>query len=108
MTKRSNPEVQKEWEKRIANFRFSGLTQDEWCEENKLTSNQLKYWLRKIEGSKSERKSNPKWVPIVLDETDDVSNDTLEIKVGTVSIEVKPGFSPSLLAEVVKVLKTTC
>lgn len=29
-----------EWEKRIANFRLSGLTQEKWCEENNLTSNQ--------------------------------------------------------------------
>jgi hypothetical protein len=97
-----------EWEKRIANFRLSGQTQEKWCEENNLTSNQLKYWLSKIEGSKAEKRPTPKWVPIVVEEADDVSNDTLEIKVGTVSIEVKPGFSPSLLAEVVKVLKSTC
>jgi hypothetical protein len=36
MSKSPNPELHKEWERRIASFRASGMTQENWCEANKL------------------------------------------------------------------------
>nr|WP_274520083.1 hypothetical protein [Anoxybacillus amylolyticus] len=34
--------------------------------------------------------------------------DSIQVKIGECSIEVKQGFPPSLFADVVKVLKTLC
>jgi hypothetical protein len=100
-------ELQKEWELRIADYKASGLTQSKWCEENNLTLHQFKYWFYKIERKKtSSQKSN--WVSVTLDENTQDMSETLRIKIGQASIEVKPGFNPSLLADVIKVLKTVC
>jgi hypothetical protein len=108
MSKRNNLELYKEWERRIALYKTSGLTQSKWCEINEISIHQLKYWLYKIDSSDSSQKSNNKWIPIALEESDEQQNETLNIKVGSASIEVKPGFNPKLLAEVVKALKSVC
>lgn len=108
MSKRNNPELRKEWERRIALYRKSGLTQSKWCEINEISIHQLKYWLYKVDGSYSSPKPNSKWIPVVLEEPSEQQNEALHIKVGSASIEIKPGFDPTLLAEVVKALKSVC
>jgi len=100
-------DLQKDWELRIADYKASGLTQIKWCEENNLKLHQFKYWFYKIEKKKtSVPKSN--WVSVTLDESNQDIRETLKIKIGQASIEVKSGFNPSLLADVIKVLKTVC
>ncbi|WP_400245745.1 IS66 family insertion sequence element accessory protein TnpA [Niallia sp. JL1B1071] len=37
MTKKTNLELRKEWEQRIADHKSSGLSQAKWCEENGMT-----------------------------------------------------------------------
>ncbi|WP_444860329.1 IS66 family insertion sequence element accessory protein TnpA, partial [Heyndrickxia sporothermodurans] len=49
MSQRNNPELRKEWERRIALFKASGLTQSKWCEINEISIHQLKYWLYKAD-----------------------------------------------------------
>ncbi len=93
----SQTELRKEWELRIAEYRASGLTQTKWCEENDLKIHQFHYWLRKIE---KPQVSSPKWIPITMDEHVDDSKDSIQIRIGKASIEVKPGFDPSHLADV--------
>lgn len=110
MTKKLNLELHNEWERRISVYRSSGQTQINWCKANDISIHQFKYWLKRIEGSKSKPKTNTQWVPVELDNSSDeqTKNEALQIKVGLASIEVKPGFNPSLLVDVVKVLKTLC
>lgn len=101
-------ELRKEWEQRIASYRASGLTQAKWCEANDLKVHQLKYWLKRIEGSNSKSAPSASWTSVVIEEPTLRQDDTLLVKVGEVSIEVKPGFSHTLLADVVRTLKTLC
>lgn len=107
MSKKSNPELRKKWERRISDLRSSGQTQGNWCKANDISIHQLKYWIKRIEGSEYKPKTSSQWVPVELEDTTD-KNETLQIKVGFASIEVKPGFNPSLLADVIKVLKSLC
>jgi hypothetical protein len=102
-------ELQIEWERRIAVFRTSGQTQSKWCQVNNLSLHQLRYWLKKIElTTKSGAEPATKWIPVSMEEIPLEPNETLQIKVGQASIEVKPGFNPSLLADVVRTLKALC
>ncbi|WP_018665036.1 IS66 family insertion sequence element accessory protein TnpA [Heyndrickxia acidiproducens] len=103
-----NSELRKQWELRIAAFRSSGLTQAKWCEANQLKLHQLKYWLKRIEVPSSKTNSAPSFAPLLIEEPKQSDQDTLQVKIGNISIEVKPGFDPSLFADVVKVLKTVC
>ena len=65
MAKVSNPELRKEWERWIVVFRSSGQTQTKWCKANEISIHQLKYWMRKIEGSKSRSKTGTQWFPLL-------------------------------------------
>ncbi|WP_243293167.1 IS66 family insertion sequence element accessory protein TnpB [Bacillus sp. FJAT-47783] len=106
MAKSPNSELRKEWERRIADYKASGQTQAKWCESNDISIHQFKYWLKKIKDHHNTVKANNLWVPVVIEEpkTKQEVCESLQIKVGSVSIEVTPGFNPSLLAEVIKVL----
>lgn len=108
MSKRLNQELHEEWERRIALYRASGLTQSKWCEINEISIHKLKYWLYKVDDSHSTQDSKNKWIPVALGESDEQQNETLTIRVGFASIEVKSGFNSSLLVDVVKVLNTVC
>lgn len=109
MKKTEQDELRKEWEQRIAVFKASGQTQAKWCAANEIKVHQLKYWLKRIEGSKanhSKENSKMEWIPIALNDSHEMQNETMiQIKIGSASIEVKHGFDPALLADVVKVLK---
>lgn len=99
------------WEQRIAEYKASGKTQVTWCKEHQYKIHQFKYWLYKIEKEKAAATaviSPSNWVSVSLDEKQQDVSEILEIKIGEASIEVKPGFNPSFLADVVKTLKTLC
>jgi len=100
--------LRREWEQRIAAYRASGLTQAKWCERNGLKVHQLKYWLKRIEGSNATPNPSTKWASVVMEDSSFSEEDSIQVKIGECSIEVKQGFHPSLLADVVKVLKTLC
>src|SRR5690625_4978189 len=103
----SRVELRKKWEVRIAEYRASGQTQTQWCEANHLKLHQFKYWLRKIENEKTHSASSSQWVPIAVNHSYEAQN-PLIVKVGLASIEVQPGYDPSLLADVVRTLRSLC
>ncbi|MDE3838668.1 IS66 family insertion sequence hypothetical protein [Bacillus methanolicus] len=104
----SKAELRKEWELRIADFRNSGQTQSKWCADNNVKLHQLKYWLRKIENTNRISTPSSKWVSVTMDEQYSESKNTIQITIGQASIEVKPGFDPSFLADVVRTLRSLC
>lgn len=108
MSKGQNLELRKEWDRRIALYRASGLSQSKWCEINEISIHKLKYWLYRIDSPQSIQESNNKWIPVALEESNEQQHETLQIKVGSAAIEVKIGFNPTLLADVVKALKSVC
>lgn len=102
------PELRKEWERRVARFRSSGQTQVAWCKENNLSLRQLGYWIKQIEKTNSVLEKETKWVPVFLDDNSQGLSETLVIRIGDASIEVKPGFNSSFLVDVVRTLKSLC
>ncbi|WP_066298186.1 IS66 family insertion sequence element accessory protein TnpA [Bacillus sp. FJAT-29937] len=103
-------ELQIEWEHRIVEFKASGQTQSKWCRENDLSLHKLRYWLNKLDNnsSSSSQEPSPKWIAVSMEEIDQEPSDSLNIKIGEAVIEVKTGFNPSFLAEVIRTLKTLC
>lgn len=99
-----NPELRKVWEQRIADYRKSGQTQVNWCEENQLSIHQFKYWLKKIENPTKEKST--KWVPVTLEDCSQTAGSSLRIEVKEFAIEVKPGFNSVFLTEVLRTLKS--
>ncbi|MGI6227154.1 MAG: IS66 family insertion sequence element accessory protein TnpA [Peptococcales bacterium] len=102
---KANTELRKKWESRVAAFKASGQSSKEWCEVNNLKINQLRYWVRKLRSTNEPTMKSPQWLSVELDKPEaSIQNNSLIVRVGKVSIEVKSGFDPSLLSDVVKTL----
>ena len=99
-------ELSKIWEARIAQFKASGQSATVWCANNNLKVNQLRYWLRKFKSTEKTTTSSSQWLSLEVGQVD--PDNTLAIKIGKVTIEVKLGFDPVLLAEVVRTIMTLC
>lgn len=103
-------ELQKLWEARISEYRASGQSAKEWCTAHNIPIRQLWYWLRKFKNEKdASHVKSTQWLPVELSEQ--ISTDqgkALLVKVGQVGIEVRPGFDPALLSQVIRVLVTLC
>lgn len=100
-------ELRSLWSSRVEAFKTSGLTQAEFCKINDYKIKQFNYWLRKFRKLDVLPQSNDlKWIPV--DVTEPKTNDSLMIKIGTVVVEVKPGFNKCLLADVVEALGKLC
>jgi hypothetical protein len=108
----SKEQHRQQWAERIANFRASGLTMAAWSAENQVSVDQLKYWLYKVKKSSptDPSSSSSGWVPFAVTSTSSDSSGAslLVVRVGPAAIELRPGFDPVLLREVVEALQISC
>ena len=88
------------WAARITEFKGSGQSVRAWCTDQGINPRQLWYWLKKEKQESAEPKLS--WLP--LDLSDESLQNALVIRIGRVVIDVKPGFDPKLLLDVVKTL----
>lgn len=102
----SKDELYKTWETRIADFRASGQTARAWCTKLDLNLHTLRYWLRKFpQPSSCESTESIRWLSVELDQASANDSSLLTVQIGTARIEVRPGFNPVLLKQVVNALQ---
>lgn len=101
----SRTELQQEWEQRLKEFRASGKTAKAWCAAREIKLNRFWYWSRKLrtQNQKDSSAEEVQWLSVQMDEPP-LQETTLTVQVGNVSIEVKPGFNPTLLQQVIQAL----
>lgn len=101
----SNVELKRQWEIRIASFKESGLSVNDWCSKEGIKANQLRYWLKKVDNNEVVAKK-PQWIPVSVNQIsrEDDSKTALPIRIGKAVIEVSPGYDPELLSDVVRTL----
>ena len=98
-------EKQQQWENRIAEYRASGQSVRQWCASNDVKPERMWYWLRKYKTNGDTFSPSSQWLPVEVCEHLPVDqNSALMLRVGKACIEVKPGFDPSLLVQVVRAL----
>lgn len=108
MTKEEMEERRRLWIDRVAAFKESGKSARAWCAANDLKDYQLHYWLKKYVSTEKEVPSS-QWISVEIEQKPVINDcNTLTIKVDQAMIEVKLGFDPILLRDVVKALNTTC
>lgn len=105
--KSHNEKLRLLWLPRVEAFKASGLTQIEFCRTNDYSKTKFNYWFRKTENNKIISQSDElKWVSVKV--TEQVINESLVIRIGSASIEVKPGFNKNFLVDVVETLSKIC
>ncbi len=95
----SEKEKPSTWAERIAEFKASGLSVPKWCKANGIKPHQLHYRLKKEEQSPSGE--NASWLPFNLS---DEPSPSITIRIGSIAIEVHPGFDPEHLSAVIRAL----
>ncbi len=99
--------LQKAWQEKVDQFKASAKTQSVWCKEQGINVRTFNYWYVKFK-KPAPTKGNPiNWLPIQVEKTNNKKL-SLNIKIGTASIEVNQGFDQKLLCEVVSVLNKLC
>ncbi|KYH31213.1 IS66 family insertion sequence element accessory protein TnpA [Neomoorella mulderi] len=99
------------WETQIAEYQASGQSVREWCTSHEdVNPKQLWYWLRKYKDQDGiARGKTNRWLPVeITEQTSIEQGNNLLVKIGPVNIEVRPGFDPALLSQVVRVLVAIC
>ena len=99
-----------DWTTRVTDFKNSGLTMSAWCKAHNQTIHQLKYWLRKLNPISSSTPSSATWLPLTIAShpAESSSSSSFLVRVGHAGIEVKTGFNPELLREIVRALELSC
>lgn len=88
------------WADRIAEFKGSGQSVPAWCTAHDVKIHQMRYWLKR--DTQASAKKVPAWLSLDLSDTG--LQNALLVRVGGVAVEVRPGFDPKLLVDVVKTL----
>lgn len=93
------------WESRIAEFKASGQTAKAWCAAQELKVHQLYYWFRKFKSENKYVEKELQWLSVEIGALETTEpQEALPIRVGKATIEVRRGFDPQLLLDVVKTL----
>jgi hypothetical protein len=93
-----------EWEKRIEAFKASGLHATAWCKLHELKPHQFNYYLYKDKPLKQSTPPVTQWLSVEIEDSEVNQMPSLLVKVGVATIEVKPGFDPALLCQLVRTL----
>jgi len=104
--------LKEQWDSRVTDFKASGQTMKAWCAAKSLTIHQLKYWLRKTSDSDSQdpTPAKSKWLSLAVSGsvTETRPSNSLIIRIGQSSIEVRADFDAVLLRQVVRALEVSC
>ncbi len=102
------------WSKRLEEQKTSGKTIAAWCQEQSLSESKFYYWRKKLYAEELQNNKTIKWLSLNsnIDTPTQIAyenpGNTLSVHIGQATIEIKRGFDPELLAQVLKVLKTIC
>ncbi len=97
-------ERNEQWQERIRAYRDSGQTMQAWCAAQEISLYQLKYWLRKLSPGKRKAPATT-WVTVAPTPHPSPEASSLVVRIGNVSIDIRPGFDAALLTQVVRVLE---
>jgi transposase-like protein len=95
------------WKARIADQAVSGQTITQWCDAHEVNRRQFHYWRKHLQQTAVPAPAAP-WVRVELTEQVHENSNRLVVRVGAAAIEVQSGFSPTLLADLVRTLASLC
>ena len=107
---KSSQEITEYWRGQVQAYERSGVSRKKYCERKQIKIYQLDYWRRKLRRARAaEAASTTEWIPLqIQDERVGERAAGIWLRIGRVAIEVEPGFDRELLAEVLRVVGSTC
>jgi len=108
---RADQETILRWEKHFEEFKVSGLTREAYCKTNGIRIYQLDYWRRRfsrLSKGPAVVPLNPDWVPLKIVDSVIEKNSPIDLWIGRVRVEIKPGFDSRFLAEVLRTIVAAC
>ena len=94
------------WKQQIEQWQQTGLTQAEYCRRNNLKHHQLVYWKKRY----LKTETNVSFVPVKLEDLLDIPTQTDHASLSLVidnhfKVEIRDGFDPNLLRQLVFALR---
>jgi hypothetical protein len=104
-------EVVERWRQLVESFESqSGMSRRSFCDGNHIKTHQLDYWRRRLR--RTERigpASADSWIPLrIRDDRRSGLPSGISLRVGSVEIDVQPGFDRQLLADVLAAVGASC
>lgn len=99
------------WKARIHDFRTSSESATAWCKRHQVSRAQLYHWLRKLNqaGQPAPAAARPNWVALTVKEpAPGETAPPIVVRVGAITVEVRDGFDPGVLAEVLRTVQALC
>jgi len=101
------------WQDRIKDYRVSQLSAPAWCEQNQVSINTFRYWVKKFDKENMFATLKTEWlsvkVPVAGSNTSlGETSCGIYVNIGRASIEVSSGFDPQVFEAVVRILSEQC
>jgi hypothetical protein len=104
MGTKATTETFRYWHRHVEAFKTSGLTREAYSKINRIQVYQLDYWRKKISrmGGTPETISANQWMPLQIRDEPNDKDSRIDLWIGPVRVEIKTGFDPKLLAELLR------
>ena len=89
------------WRQLFVDQQASGRSVTDWCALHDIALPTFYYWRKRVTDP-AQSPPTPQWLAL----TSPVAHDPLLLHVGRVAIEVRAGFDPALLQDVLQLLET--
>ena len=102
----TNPhDKQRFWSDRITAWKDSGLPQKKYCDQEQLTYTTFVYWRGRLKQLAGDSSASGKvhFAPVMISQEGDAKL-TLQIN-GLHGVDIRPGFDPALLGQVIRVVQ---
>lgn len=98
MTKREHQEL-------VAECRASGMTAKSWCQAKGISYRQYVAWATKV--NRGEKREPQQWAEVTVLKEERATSE-IRLNYGKWTICVGTGFSPALLADILRVVDAVC
>lgn len=101
-------ELKKEWQARISDFKSSGQSGAAWCAANQINLHQFYYWKKRLDFDDQPKSQSTNWLSFEISNRSKKPSEHILIRIGEVAIEIKQGYDPELLLNVIQTLRASC
>lgn len=90
----------------VAECRASGMTAKAWCEQKGIKYSRYCSWATALNRKRQQDKQQ-QWADVTVAKAEHAHSE-IKLNCGKLTISVEPGFNPTLLADILKVVNAVC